>query len=172
MVELARRKAALLKEHGRLIVQPWVNRTLDFGMGLDPGEDGDGRWLEIPARELVPGDVVKVQIGILVRDHLEVAGYLGPFGIDGWEYESITGARMLMPLGEINARRRCMHGWSALRPSARTHLRPRPPYGPVPLEALLLEGLQLHCDDRMLSNVASRFVVRPAWTRARIAWGT
>ncbi len=41
----------------------------------------------------------------LVRDHLESAGYRGPFGIDGWEYESITGARMLMPLGEINARR-------------------------------------------------------------------
>jgi len=118
--------AALLKEHGRLIVQPWVNRTLDFGMWLDPGEadaDGDVRWtrgvheLQTDERGRFQGIVVSEDgpaldapafletMGNLVRDHLEAAGYLGPFGIDGWEYESITGARMLMPLGEINARR-------------------------------------------------------------------
>ena len=113
--------ANLLKEHGRLVLQPWVDRTLDFGLWFDP-VDGD-QWargvhaLEVDDHGRFKGVVVTPEgpaldapaylhtIGDLVRDHLQGAGYRGPFGIDGWEYESATGARMLMPLGEINARR-------------------------------------------------------------------
>lgn len=111
----------LRKEHGRLILMPWVRRTLDFGLWLAP--DGAGAWrrgmheLEVDERGRFRGIVVTPggpdldapaylnTIGDLVRDHLDSAGYTGPFGIDGWEYQSVTGTRMLMPLGEINARR-------------------------------------------------------------------
>lgn len=111
----------LRKEHGRLILMPWVRRTLDFGLWLAP--EGAGSWrrgvheVEVDERGRFRGVVVTGEgpeldapaylhtIGDLVRDHLLEAGYEGPFGIDGWEYQSVTGTRMLMPLGEINARR-------------------------------------------------------------------
>lgn len=111
----------LRKEHGRLILMPWVRRTLDFGMWLAP--DADDTWqrgvheIEVDDRGRFRGVVISPDgpaldapaylhtIGDLVRDHLDGAGYRGPFGIDGWEYQSVTGTRMLMPLGEINARR-------------------------------------------------------------------
>ncbi|MDA1195193.1 MAG: hypothetical protein O2894_08400 [Planctomycetota bacterium] len=113
--------ANLLREHGRLILQPWVRRTLDFGLWLAP--DGDGGWLrgvnklEVDERGRFRGVVVTAEgpaldapaylhtVGDLVRDHLHGAGYEGAFGIDGYEYQSSIGTRMLMPLGEINARR-------------------------------------------------------------------
>lgn len=111
----------LRKEHGCLVLMPWVRRTLDFGLWLAP--DGEGGWsrgvheIEVDDRGRFLGVVVTPEgpeldapaylhtIGDLVRDHLHEAGYEGPFGIDGWEYQSVTGTRMLMPLGEINARR-------------------------------------------------------------------
>ena len=111
----------LLKDHGRLVLQPWVRRTLDFGMWLEPA--GDGRWLRgiteqvIDARGRFQGVIVSAEgpdleagafletLGTLVRDTLDQNGYEGPFGVDGFEYEGVTGARLLMPLLEINARR-------------------------------------------------------------------
>ncbi len=112
--------AALLAEHGRLVLQPWVRRTFDFGLWLQPEEGG--RWRRgiseqvIDARGRFQGVVVSdpppdldaaaflETLGTLVRDHLDQAGYEGPFGIDGFEYEGVTGAPLLMPLLEINAR--------------------------------------------------------------------
>jgi len=113
--------AGLLKDHGRLVLQPWVKRTLDFGLWLEPDEEGGWRRgvneQVIDARGRFRGVVVSREgpdldagaflhtLGGLVRDHLDEAGYEGPFGIDGFEYEGVTGSLLLMPLCEINARR-------------------------------------------------------------------
>ena len=98
-----------------------MRRTRDFGLWVEPDGDGGLRTgvneQVIDARGRFQGVIVSRDgpaldagafldtMAKLVRDHLEQAGYEGPFSIDGFEYESVTGSCLLMPLGEINARR-------------------------------------------------------------------
>jgi H+-transporting ATPase len=54
----------LLKQ--RLALKAWVLR--------------DGKWIEIPARELVPGDVVRVRLGVIIPADIKLieGDYLQP----------------------------------------------------------------------------------------------
>ncbi len=99
--------------HGPLLFEPWMERTADFGCsalltssGLrilgfhrqSVDRKGQFAGIELPADERMT-EVVEGVGGALQR-----AGYVGPFGIDAWEYKKPEGGVAFHPLGEINAR--------------------------------------------------------------------
>lgn len=113
--------ARLLRAQGRLVVEPWRERTLDFGLWSDAGPhapttctyheqevDARGRFRGI----LVPPPHMRAaglspdmqQRTYDVRVALESTGYEGPFGIDGWHYRREDGQVRTNLVGEINAR--------------------------------------------------------------------
>lgn len=120
------RLESLLERHGSVLVEPWVERTADFGCaGLVTaagtrlvtlhGQQVDARgvfrgivplpsdFLPLPAAE-------RERIGAAFHaaaDALRAAGYRGPFGIDAfrWLRSGASGGRgELHPLVEINPR--------------------------------------------------------------------
>jgi hypothetical protein len=105
----------LFEQHGPLLFEPWMDRTADFGCAaLLTAEElrvlgfhrqivdrrGQFAGIELPAT--VPQRMVEVVDG--VARALRRAGYVGPFGIDAWQYRAPDGRLAFHPLGEINAR--------------------------------------------------------------------
>jgi hypothetical protein len=105
----------LFELHGPLLFEPWMERTADFGCSalLTPSGlrvlgfhrqtvdlKGQFAGIELPAE--VPDRMKEVVEG--VGRALQRAGYVGPFGIDAWEYRRPDGGLAFNPLGEINAR--------------------------------------------------------------------
>jgi len=116
---IRRRLERLLARFGALVVDPWVRRTEDYGaVGL---VSADGRVaslgthrLEVDRRGAFSG-LLLGGVGEEVARRLEAtsvevgrrlarAGYVGPFGIDGFTWSDPSGGRHLHPLAEINAR--------------------------------------------------------------------
>lgn len=103
----------LIENHGPLLFEPWMERTADFGCSalLTPelrivgfhrqtvDIKGQFAGIELPAE--VPETMMRVVEGVAAA--LRKAGYVGPFGIDAWQYRTSDGIAF-NPLGEINAR--------------------------------------------------------------------
>jgi hypothetical protein len=112
----ARRTVERLFElHGPLLFEPWMERTADFGCSalLTPSGlrvlgfhrqtvDLKGQFAGIGLPAEAPGGMMEVVEG--AGRALSRAGYVGPFGIDAWEYRTPDGAIAFNPLGEINGR--------------------------------------------------------------------
>jgi hypothetical protein len=110
----------LLAAHGRLLFEPWMKRTADFGRCGAVLDDGV-RWvgwhrqlvnrrgsfagIRPGAGELTDGERRQAaEVASAVASRLATAGYRGPFGIDFWRHRDVTGRQRLHPLGEVNAR--------------------------------------------------------------------
>jgi hypothetical protein len=119
------RLAALLARHGELLLEPWMDRTEDFGCvaiatgdGVRPvafhrqltdrhGQPAGFRLAAaLPERPFLPGAEGEALDRTLegVAAALARIGYRGPFGIDLWRHRLPDGRIVLHPLGEINAR--------------------------------------------------------------------
>lgn len=119
------RLGALLDRHGALLLEPWMDRTEDFGCvallsgdGVRPvafhrqltdrhGQPAGFRLAaSLPARPFLPGAEGERLDRTLegVAAALARIGYRGPFGIDLWRHRLPDGRIVLHPLGEINAR--------------------------------------------------------------------
>jgi hypothetical protein len=115
----ARRTVERLFElHGPLLFEPWMERTADFGCSalLTPSGlrvlgfhrqtvDLKGQFASIGGIGLpveAPRGMLEVVEG--AGRALQRAGYVGPFGIDAWEYRGPGGSLAFNPLGEINSR--------------------------------------------------------------------
>ena len=115
----------LLERSGALVVEPWVERTADYGAaGLvlpDGGMESLGTHrLEVDRRGAFTGLVLEGPLSARSVDpaaraalestlesvgrRLAGAGYVGPFGIDGFTWREPGGASHVHPLSEINAR--------------------------------------------------------------------
>ncbi len=107
----------LFEKHGPLLFEPWMDRTADFGCSalLMPqlrivgfhrqAVDIKGQFVGIDLPAEVPERMQEVVEGAAAA--LQRAGYVGPFGIDAWEYRKPGGTPdglAFHPLGEINAR--------------------------------------------------------------------
>lgn len=124
--KLDRAKAAraerLFQAFGRLVFEPWVERTADFGRS---GLVGDGAVEILPAHRAIVGrrggylgTEVPLRRPALSGEETEISdraleetalrlhalGYRGPFTVDFFRYRSPAGEALLHPLGEINAR--------------------------------------------------------------------
>jgi hypothetical protein len=110
----ARRTVERLFElHGPLLFEPWMERMADFGACalLTPelrvlgfhrqtvDVKGQFSGIELSSEE-PPGMREAVEAA---GQALRRAGYVGPFGIDAWEYRTDSGIAF-NPLGEINSR--------------------------------------------------------------------
>lgn len=114
----ARRTVERLFElHGPLLFEPWMERTADFGACalLTPGGfrvlgfhrqtvDIKGQFAGIELIEEAPPGMMDALEA--AGRALQRAGYVGPFGIDAWEYRlpGTPDGLAFNPLGEINAR--------------------------------------------------------------------
>jgi hypothetical protein len=100
----------LFEMHGPLLFEPWMDRTADFGCSALLTESGlrivgfhrqavdvKGQFAGIELPVEMPEGMGEFVEG--VGRALRREGYVGPFGIDAWSYES-----SFNPLGEINAR--------------------------------------------------------------------
>jgi len=109
----------LFERHGSLLLEPWLDRTDDYGVSalLTPDEmrvvgihrqrvDRKGQFGEIDLTAAISPEVRGrlTETARSVGNALLREGYVGPFGIDAWEYRRQGGATVLHPLGEINAR--------------------------------------------------------------------
>ena len=115
----------LIERFGRVIFEPWFERTLDFGccalvheeghrlLGIHRQTvDGGGRFtgLAVPLGAPAPSELTAGEVELIeatlrgVADRLHKLGYRGPFSVDGWRYRNHSGREVLHPLGEINAR--------------------------------------------------------------------
>lgn len=110
----------LLAAYGRLLFEPWMKRTADFGRCgavLDDGvrwvgwhrqlvdHRGRFRGIRLGAGELTDGERRQAaEVSYAVASRLATAGYRGPFGIDFWRHRDAAGRQRLQPLGEVNAR--------------------------------------------------------------------
>lgn len=113
---------ASLRQHGALVVEPWVERLADFGLHGFVTADGvvtlgeptlqtmteEGAWLE--TRRVRKGELGRDEAYSLattaktVGDALTKAGYYGPFGIDAFRWRDEHGKPHWNPRCEINAR--------------------------------------------------------------------
>jgi hypothetical protein len=132
--------APLLAQHGELVVEPWLPRTLDVALCADTevgmlpphrlltSEHGTFRGIEL-AVQLAPDHMRElVRVARAVRDALIAANYRGPYGIDAF----VRADGGFHPLCEINARMTFGHVAHALgdRFGARTlGLGPQAPDG-------------------------------------------
>jgi len=109
----------LFERHGDLLLEPWMERTEDFGVSalLADSElrivgvhrqriDAKGQFLGIDLEAGLDAEDRDrlVETTESVAAALRRAGYVGPFGIDAWKYRREDGSVVLNPLGEINAR--------------------------------------------------------------------
>lgn len=111
------RLGRLLAIHGALLFEPWMDRTLDVGIGgvvvgsdralvLPPHRaicDASGviRAIAVDDGAVLATDerVRLVAVAHQVASSLGAAGYVGPFVVDAWRHRG-----GFHPLGEINAR--------------------------------------------------------------------
>ena len=120
--DIAVRIDRLIDRYGCVIAEPWMPRELDFGVagvvskrgltlfrphrlladrsGVARGiEIDDGvQWLRSSERRELE------HAAATCAEALAAAGYLGPFGIDGFVYSDPDGRRQLHHVCEINAR--------------------------------------------------------------------
>ncbi len=103
-------------------LEPWVERLFDVGFHawLEPsgklreGEptlqrcDPGGKWLA--TRRIRPGEL-RAEEERMLKDTLQAVarelsqeGYFGPFGLDGFVYQTDSASRRLRALSEVNAR--------------------------------------------------------------------
>lgn len=115
----------LLRRHGSLLFEPWMERTADFGCAALATADetrivgfhrqlvdrrGQFRGLELETAfagfaALSGGEAATLERTVeAVAWRLAKAGYAGPFGIDCWRYRRPDGRVAFHPLGEVNAR--------------------------------------------------------------------
>ncbi|HEY0781599.1 MAG TPA: hypothetical protein VGE98_04025 [Thermoanaerobaculia bacterium] len=120
-----RRIEGLFARHGALLLEPWMERTADFGLAAILS--ADGVYVVGLHRQSVDlrGQFAGLELGVeredsaglngeeretllrvvsAVGERLRGLGYLGPFGIDAWRYRRADGSEAFHPLGEINAR--------------------------------------------------------------------
>jgi hypothetical protein len=103
--------------HGPLLFEPWMDRIADFGCSalLTPSElrvvgfhrqvvDRRGQFAAIELPGEVPDRERMEEVLEGVARALRRAGYVGPFGIDAWQYRTPEGRLAFHPLGEVNAR--------------------------------------------------------------------
>ncbi len=109
----------LIEVHGAVIIEPWVQRTGDFGAAafvdaagvrdvtlhdLVSNARGDFRGITIPS-SLRPDEAARLtEVATGVGEALRARGYVGPFGIDAFRWKDAAGAEHFHPLCEINAR--------------------------------------------------------------------
>ena len=107
----------LFDHHGPLLFEPWMDRTEDFGVSALLGPelrivgihgqkvDRKGQFEAIDLDPMLsPQDRGRLlETSEAVAEKLRDAGYVGPFGVDAWRYQTAAGT-VLHPLGEINAR--------------------------------------------------------------------
>lgn len=116
---LRRRLERLLERSGALVVEPWVPRRADFGaVGLVLADvrvealgahrlevDRRGAFTGLVLERLDPAEEAALEETLdQVGRGLAGAGYVGPFGIDGFTWTDPAGASHVHPLSEINAR--------------------------------------------------------------------
>lgn len=107
----------LFAVHGPLLFEPWMDRVADFGGAalLTSKElrvvgfhrqvvDRKGQFVGIEIDSEIPERERMEEILRGVAQALRRAGYVGPFGIDAWQYRTPDGGLTFHPLGEINAR--------------------------------------------------------------------
>jgi hypothetical protein len=115
----------LLERHGSALVEPWVERTADFGLagrlapsgarldtvhGLEVDRRGAFRGTVPLPSDFVP--LASAERAVLeeafhaAAEALAAAGYTGPFGVDAFRWRRPDGDRRerLRPLVEINPR--------------------------------------------------------------------
>lgn len=117
------RAASLLAKHHGALLEPWMDRTDDFGaLGLvdDRGVaflglhrqhvTQEGQFVGVTVRPFtVPTCITKEETPQLtvaarrVGEALRDFGYRGPYSVDSWRYREDGGSRV-QPIGEINAR--------------------------------------------------------------------
>ena len=116
---------ALLARHGELLLEPWMERTEDFGCSailtesdlrivafhrqrVDRAGQPAGFVLPVTFREIARisaeerRELERVLEGVATA--LRRIGYRGPFGLDVWRHRAPSGEIRFHPLGEINAR--------------------------------------------------------------------
>lgn len=107
----------LFEIHGPLLFEPWMDRVADFGGAalLTPTDlrvvgfhrqvvDRKGQFAGIEIDAEIPERKRMEEVLEGVAGALRTAGYVGPFGIDAWQYRLSDGGIAVHPLGEINAR--------------------------------------------------------------------
>lgn len=123
----------LFARHGEAVLEPWLDRTADFGVVGYVDADGRPRTvglhrqrvdarggfkgIDVPLDARIDDDRLTPQLGLrageaaaLRQVHLRVgeaiaaAGYRGGYGIDAWHWRDGAGRTHLQPLGELNAR--------------------------------------------------------------------
>jgi hypothetical protein len=125
----------LFARHGALLFEPWMERTEDFGVAalLTASElrivgmhrqrvDRKGQFVGIDLESGPSGEQRDRLLDTVeaVAQALRGAGYVGPFGIDAWNYRREDGSIALQPLGEINARMTFgLVAWAILRRSTK-----------------------------------------------------
>lgn len=115
-------EASMPPPRGGLLIEPFVPLELDVsihGWVDAAGAVRGGRPVVLTndaagafqaARVAAPGELTKGEVDALVRARdlaaaaLHRAGYVGPFGIDGFRWRDRAGALRFRPLVEINAR--------------------------------------------------------------------
>ena len=114
----------LLGRWGRVLFEPWMERTADFGClgvvtrdavelhgihGQDVDDVGRFSGLVVHSDTTVIGVLSAFERLLLeettraVGERLREEEYFGPFSVDAWRYV-VDGREVLHPLGEINAR--------------------------------------------------------------------
>ncbi len=123
-VEARRGVERLIEDQGRVLLEPWLQRTRDFGCwraGTDPDDaggwhdlavDGSGRFQGIttPLQPSPPEDDLGSHLFDLqyaasqAGKLLEPLGYDGPFGFDAFQYTDSAGNDRIHAPCEINPR--------------------------------------------------------------------
>jgi len=119
------RLTRLFDVHGSLVVEPWLDRTGDFGaLGVVRGgtvlivgfhrviTSGGGAWRGIRplGTDAAPEGLSDAEVGALIAAlraagaWLSSEGYEGPFGIDAWRHRDADGTGLFHAFGELNAR--------------------------------------------------------------------
>ena len=145
--ETRRYAAKLLVRFGALVVEPWCERVLDFGVcatvdagkvtahaphGLLVDARGGFAGIDLAAPALTTAERDRVEATVHAAGAaIAAVGYSGPFAIDGFVFASDRGDRQLHPLCEINARH--TFGWIARALGVQ-----RLGFGPAPAEATVL----------------------------------
>ncbi len=133
------RVAGLIERQGPALLEPWVERSIDFACaGVVDGDetlrwhlnvvDDHGRFDGIGvATDGFTPPPPSHDVAVRVRDALREAGYRGPFGIDAYLSPVEGGAYVVNPLCEINARLTFGSVAHALVDRVRAHIDAEPP---------------------------------------------
>jgi hypothetical protein len=107
---------------GGVVAEPWLElageialhgllgETTKLALGQVCVQETNAFRAWIGTRLATPADITPVETARLIEraeavaEALSGAGYFGPFGIDAYFFRTSSGARVLNPLGELNAR--------------------------------------------------------------------